>query len=261
VAPAIRRVAFPWGMMNNIVVFSGTDGAVVIDTGFSTRAIPDLKALVAGWSAPGIKYVVNTHAHGDHVAGNAMAPAPGAVISAATLAAGHPGLPVVREAEALKGRSGRMLPAPYTWRVGGSDIKLIPRPGLHSDPDLIVYFPAERVVDMGDLLLSESVPAAQDIAGYLAFLDDVLDVFPENATFVSGHGRDLDAAGVRAYRDTLKAMVEIIRTNVAAGKTAEQMVKDDVLKAYKARLSLLEFLSADTLIPRVVSALQQKKLQ
>jgi glyoxylase-like metal-dependent hydrolase (beta-lactamase superfamily II) len=261
VAPAIRRVAFPWGMMNNVVVFSGTDGAVVIDTGFSTRAIPDLKALIVGWSAPGITYVVNTHAHGDHVAGNAMAPSPQAVITAASLAAGHPGLSVAREAEPLKGRSGRTLPAPYAWRTGGSDIKLIPRPGLHSDADLIVYFPAERVVDMGDLLLSESVPAAQDIAGYLAFLDDVLDVFPANATFISGHGRDLDAAGVRAYRDTLKAMVEIIRTNVAAGRTPEQMVKDDVLKAYKAPYSLLEFLSPDTLIPRVVTALQRGALK
>ena len=257
VAPAIRRVAFPWGMMNNIVVFSGSDGAVVIDTGFSTRAIPELKRLIAGWSAPGIKCVVSTHAHGDHVAGNAIAPSPQAVITAASLAAGHPGLSATREAEPLKGRSGRTLPAPYAWRTGGAEIKLIPRPGLHSDADLIVYFEAERVVDMGDLLLSESVPAVADIAGYLGFLDDVLDVFPENATFISGHGRDLDAAGVRAYRDTLKAMVEIIRTNVAAGRTADQMVKDEVLKAYKPAYSLLEFLSPDTLIPRVVTAVQQ----
>jgi len=261
VAPAIRRVAFPWGMMNNVVVFSGTDGAVVIDTGFSTRAIPDLKALIGGWSPAGTKYVVSTHAHGDHVAGNALAPSPQAVITAASLAAGHPGLSVTREAEPLKGRSGRTLPAPYAWRTGGADIKLIPRPGLHSDADLIVYFPAERVVDMGDLLLSESVPAAQDIAGYLAFLEDVLDVFPENATFVSGHGRDLDAAGVRAYRDTLKAMIGVIRENVAAGRTADQMVKDDVLKAYKAKYSLLEFLAPDALIPRVVTALQQGALK
>jgi len=261
VAPAIHRVAFSWGMMNNVVVFSGTDGAVVIDTGFSTRAIPELQRLVAGWSPSGIKYVVSTHAHGDHVAGNALAPSPQAVITAASLAAGHPGLSIVREAEPLKGRSGRTLPAPYAWRTGGADIKLIPRPGLHSDADLIVYFPAERVVDLGDLLLSESVPAAQDIAGYITFLDDVLDIFPEDATFISGHGRDLDAAGVRAYRDTLKAMVEIIRTNVAAGKTAEQMVKDDVLRAYKAKYSLLEFLAPDALIPRVVNALKQGPLK
>jgi len=39
------------------------------------------------------------------------------------------------------------------------------------------------------------------------------------------------------------------------------MVNDDVLKAYKGRFALLDFLSADTLMPRVVAALQQKKLQ
>ena len=217
VAPSIRRVSFPWGMMNNIVVFSGADGAVVIDTGFSTRAIPELKRLIAGWSASGVKYVVNTHAHGDHVAGNAIAPSPQADDHGRV--ARRPGIRASRSrgrpSRWRGGRGGRCRPRTRS-APAASDIQLIPRPGLHSDADLIVYFPAARVVDLGDLLLSESVPAAQDIAGYLAFLDDVLDVFPEDATFISGHGRDLDSAGVRAYRDTLKAMVEVIRTNAAA---------------------------------------------
>jgi len=90
----------------------------------------------------------------------------------------------------------------------------------------------------------------EDVAGYLALLDDALDVFPENATFVSGHGRDLDAGGVRAYRDDLKAMVDIVRAGVAAGRTAEQMAQDHVLAAYEPRYSLLSFLTPDTWIPR-----------
>jgi len=49
-----------------------------------------------------------------------------------------------------------------TGRVGGADITLILRPGLHWDADLIVYFPKESVVAMGDLLLSESMPAVGD---------------------------------------------------------------------------------------------------
>jgi glyoxylase-like metal-dependent hydrolase (beta-lactamase superfamily II) len=256
-APSIRRVAFPWGMMNNVVVFSAADGAVVVDTGFSKRAVDELKKLITGWAPAGIRYVINSHGHGDHVAGNALAPSSQAIITAATLAGGPAGLPVTKDGEPLRGRSGRTLPAPYTLRTGGREIKLIPRPGLHSDDDLIVYFPEEHVVDMGDLLLSESTPALDDIGGYLVFLDDVLDVFPENATFVSGHGRDLDAAGVRAYRDTLKAMVAIVRTNLAAGRTADQMVTDDVLKAYKAQYSFLTFLPVDSIIPRVVTGLQQ----
>jgi glyoxylase-like metal-dependent hydrolase (beta-lactamase superfamily II) len=168
---------------------------------------------------------------------------------------------VTRATEPLRGRSGRTLPAPWTLRTGGAEIQLIPRPGLHSDADLVVYFPAERVVAMGDLLLSESVPAVPDVAAYLAFLEDVLDVFPENATFVSGHGRDLDAAGLEAYRDALREMIDIVRTNLAAGRTAEQMVRADVLAAYKTRYSLLEFLSPDALIPRVVTGLQQGTLK
>ena len=261
VAPTIHRVAFPWGMRNNVVVFSGADGAVVVDTGFSTRAVEELRKLIAGWSKAGVRYVINSHPHGDHVAGNAITPSPEAVITASTLGAGPSVLPLTRDPEPLRGRSGRTLPAPWTLRTGGADIKLVPRPGLHSDADLIVYFPAESVVAMGDLLLSESMPAVEDMAGYLAFLDDVLDVFPENAAFVSGHGRDLDAAGVRAYRDDLKAMVDVIRAHVAAGRTAEQMAQDHVLAAYEPRYSLLSFLTPDAWIPRVETALQQGTLK
>jgi glyoxylase-like metal-dependent hydrolase (beta-lactamase superfamily II) len=258
-APTIHRLAFPWGMRNNVVVLSGTDGAVVVDTGFSTRAVEELRKLVSGWSKAGVRYVVNTHGHGDHVAGNAIAPSPEAVITAATLGGDPAGLPVTKDPEPLRGRSGRTLPAPWTLRTGGAEVKLIPRPGLHSDADLIVYFPAESVVAMGDLLLSESLPAVEDVAGYLAFLDDVLDVFPGNATFISGHGRDLDAAGVRAYRDDLKAMVEIVRKNLAAGRTAEQMVQDHVLGEYAQRYSLLGFLTPDAWLPRAAAALQPAK--
>jgi cyclase len=249
--PAVHRVAFPWGMMNNVLVFSGTDGAVIVDSGFATRAIDELRKVVVGFSPAGIRYVVNSHGHGDHIAGNSLAPTPAAVITAATLAAPPPGLSVTPNAEPFKGRSGRTLPAGYTWRTGGTEVTLIPKPGLHSDADLIVHFPKESVVDMGDLLLSESMPAVDDVEAYLAFLDDVLDVFPEKTIFVSGHGRDLDAAGVRSYRDDLKTMIAIVRTNLAAGRTADQMMKDDVLKAYKTRYSLLDFLGPDTLIPRV----------
>jgi glyoxylase-like metal-dependent hydrolase (beta-lactamase superfamily II) len=261
IGPHTRRIAFPWGMLNNVVVFAGSDGAVVVDSGFSVRAIDDLRTAIAGPGKLAVRYVINSHGHGDHVAGNALAPSPEAVITAASLVAAAGGPALVRDAQPLEGRSGRTLPPPYTWRTGDLELKIIPRPGLHSDADLIVYAPAEAVVAMGDLLLSESVPAVEDIGGYLAFLDDVLDVFPAHVTFVSGHGRDLDAAGLKAYREALAAMVQVIRTNLAAGRTVEQMMQDDVLKAYNAQYSLLEFLLPKTLVPRVVTGIQRGTLK
>ncbi len=259
--PAVHRVAFPWGMMNNVLVFSGADGAVIVDSGFSTRAADEVRKTVLRFSPQGVRYVVNSHAHGDHIAGNALAPTPAAVITAASLAAPPPGLSVTPRGEPLKGRTGRTLPAGYVWRTGGAELTLIPMRALHAETDLIVYFPKDSVVAMGDLLLSESVPAVDDLAAYLSFLDDVLDVFPEHTTFVSGHGRDLDPAGVRAYRDALLAMVAVVRTQLAAGRTAEQMVSDDVLKDYRATYSLLDFLGVDTLIPRAIAALQKGALK
>ena len=259
--PAVHRVAFPWGMMNNVLVFSGTDGAVIVDSGFSTRAVDELKKTVLRFSPQGIRFVVTSHPHGDHIAGNALAPAPAAIIGAATLAAPPAGVAISPRSEPHKGRTGRTLPAGYIWRTGGAELALIPMRGLHADTDLIVYFARDSVVAMGDLLLSECVPAVADLAAYLAFLDDVLDVFPEGTTFVSGHGRDLSTAGVRAYRDDLLAMIGVVRTQLAAGRTAEQMVADDVLKAYKAKYSMLDFLGVDTLIPRAITGLQTGALK
>ena len=256
VAPHTRRLAFPWGMMNNVVVFATAEGAVVVDSGFVTRTVPDLRKAIEDFARPGVRYLINSHAHGDHIAGNALAPSPGAVITAASLAANTAGPGVARDAQPLKGRSGRTLPAPYTLHAGGIDFKLIPRPGLHSESDVMTWVPSESVVAMGDLLLSESIPAVEDISGYLSFLDDVLDVFPEDTTFISGHGRDLNAAGVKAYRDTLTVMIDLIRSNLAAGRTAEQMAQDDILSSFKPQLSLLGFLTPDALIPRVVAAVK-----
>lgn len=260
-APAIHRITYTWGMFNNVLVFTGADGAVVVDTGFARRAVDDLKKAIAGFSPAGVRYVISTHPHGDHVAGNAIAPSPTAIIMASTLAAPPAGVPLTPQPQPLSGKAGRRLPPGYVLRTGGAEIALIPRPGLHSPADLIVFFPKESVVAMGDLLLSESVPAVEDLAGYLAFLDDVLDVFPEGTTFVSGHGRDLTHAGVKAYRDDLLAMVGIVKAGLAAGRTPEQLAQDDVLKTYKPRYALLEFLRVDSLIPRVAAAVQKGTLR
>jgi glyoxylase-like metal-dependent hydrolase (beta-lactamase superfamily II) len=142
-------------------------------------------------------------------------------------------------------------------RAGNTEIRIIHRPGLHSDADLMLWFPSESAVAMGDLLLSESIPAVPDLAAYLTFLDDVPDVFPAATTFISGHGRDLDAAGVRAYRETLAAMIDLVKKAAAAGQTAEQITKADVLKAYRAQFGLLDFLSVDALVPRVLEGIRQ----
>jgi glyoxylase-like metal-dependent hydrolase (beta-lactamase superfamily II) len=258
-AGGLHRIAYPWGMRNNIVVSSGPDGALVIDTGFSTRALDTIRKIVAGFGPAGIRYVINTHSHGDHVAGNALAPSEDAVIGLGKAESFvRQGL-LTRSDRERRGPNGKTLPAPYLMAFNGEAIELIPYPGLHSDADILIHFPKAAVLCMGDLLLSQSCPAVGDATGYLEFLDKVLDVFPSGTTFVSGHGRDLNAAGLRKYRADMAKMAEMVNQEYAAGRSAEEMVRADLLKAYKAEYTHLDWLGPDSWIQTVVRGLQAGK--
>jgi len=146
-------------------------------------------------------------------------------------------------------------------RFNGQDVEIIPNPCLHSQDDLLIHFPKSKVLCMGDLLLSESCPAVQDVAGYMGFLEKVIDIFPAGTMFVSGHGRDLTKDRLRKYRDDLAGMIAVVRKNYEAGKSADDMVRDDVLSAYKAEYSLLDWLGPDSWLLRIVDALRSGSLK
>jgi cyclase len=259
-AAKVHRVAYPWGMRNNIAVFSGPDGTLLVDTGFSKHGVEALGKTIRGLAKGEIRFIVNTHPHGDHVDGNGVAPA-AKVLNAENLNSPEMKGLISRSDRTLRGRSGGELAAPYVMRFNGESVQIIPNPGLHSPSDILVYFPKSNVVCMGDLLLSQNCPAVQDVDGYLAFLDKVMDIFPAGTTFVSGHGQDLTAAGLRQYRDDMAAMVAIVRKGYAAGRSAEDMLRDDVLKAYKAGYSFLGWIGPDSWLQRIVEGLRSGALK
>jgi cyclase len=260
-ASKVHRVAYPWGMRNNIVVLSGSDGILLVDSGFSKHAVKTLRETIGDLAKGEIRYIINTHLHGDHVAGNGIGGTDTKIINFQNLAnPDFKGL-ISRTDRPLRGRAGKELDAPYAMRLNGQDIQIIPNPGLHSPEDLLVYFPKSKVVCMGDLLLSQNCPAVQDVAGYMGFLDKVIDIFPAGTTFVSGHGKDLNNNGLRKYRDDLAGMIAIVRKNYAAGKSAEDMVREDVLKAYKAEYSFLDWIGPDSWLQRIVDGLRSEGLR
>ena len=260
-AEKVHRIAFPWGMRNNIIVFSGPDGILLVDTGFSKHAVDALKKTIGGLAGGEIKYVINSHPHGDHIEGNGIAPSEANLIGFQNLDDPRFNNLILRSRRPLRGRSGRELQAPYVMSFNGEDVQIIPNPGLHSQADILVYFPKSEVLCMGDLLLPQNCPAVQDVPGYMDFLDKVLDVFPSGVTFAGGHGRDLTAEGLKKYREDLAGMIAIVKKNFAAGKNAEDMIRDDVLKDYKADYSFLDWLGPDSWIQRVYRALRSGSLK
>lgn len=259
-AAGLHRLAYPWGMRNNLVVSTGPDGALVVDTGFSTRALDTIRKIVAGFGGPGIRYVINTHSDWDHVAGNALAPAAEAVIGLGQLEdLARQGL-MRRSDRERRGPGGKSLPAPYLWSFNGEELEIFPYHGLHSDSDILIHFPKAGVLCMGDLLLSQSCPAIRDVTAYLELLDKVLDVFPPRTTFVSGHGGDLTVAGLKKYRADMAEMARLVKKAFAAGRTEEEMIGADLLNAFKAQYSHLDWLGPDSWLRTVVRGLQAEKI-
>jgi hypothetical protein len=112
-------------------------------------------------------------------------------------------------------------------------------------------FISEQIL-MQLILLSQSFPAVgESVVEYLDFLEKVLDIFPEEALFISGHGRELTWEGVRDYHEMLLETVEIVKRGIQSGKSIEDLQKERVLQKYESYGELLEFLNANNWIGNV----------
>jgi glyoxylase-like metal-dependent hydrolase (beta-lactamase superfamily II) len=256
----VSRIVFPYHMYTNIGASIGSDGILLIDTGFNTQCIDKLKAKLQELGNGDIKYIINTHHHGDHTAGNSIGGDTAKIIGYADLEQLLSEGLISEGKEPLKGQTGKTFDKYYTMQFNGEDIKLIPYPGIHSETDLIIYFTDSNVVHMGDLLLSQSFPAVgKKVVEYLGLLDKVLDIFPSDTKFISGHGKDSTYDDVKDYQKMLLATIEIIKTEMMKGKSFQDMQKEKILKDYESWGTFLTFLNTDYWINAIYSCYRENK--
>lgn len=215
----------------------GTDAVAVIDTGGSPSVGRRLREAILARTGRPIRYVVNTHAHPDHVGGNeAFLPDGPAFV-------GHANLPAAlaarrdhdrRAYEAATGRpAGDRGPVAPTVTVGdrmeidlgGRVLELVAHPVAHTDHDLSVLDHGTATLWTGDLVFQERAPAVDGSAlGWIAVLDALARVPARLA--IPGHGPPASpwpdaAADLRRY---LEGIVTDIRAVQKAGGTIQQAV-------------------------------------
>jgi cyclase len=245
-AENIFRMTIPFRGQVNIGASVGPDGILLIDTGFNKRAVEELETTIKELKDGKIRYIINTHLHWDHVNGNHIG-------TENTIKIDHQKLEqmattgiIIRGKRPLKGKTGKAFDTNYSLRFNGEEIRIIPYPGIHSDSDLIVYFTGSGVVHMGDLLLSQSFPSiGTRVKEYMNLLEKIIDVFPEDSKFISGHGRNLSMKGVLDYQKMLLTTIEIIKNGMEEGKSVEDMQKERVLKDYESYNTFLRGLDTD----------------
>lgn len=205
-----------FGQGGNIGLFVGDQEAVLVDTQFA-RLVPDLFEAIAAITDKPIRFLVNTHHHGDHVGGNPLVAAKvQAIIAHANVRrrleakldpAQRGGLPTL-----LVGEADPAKPARLDITLPGLELHLVHRSAAHTDGDLIVGLPSDRVLHLGDLMFLGILPFidAKDGAGSFKGLVDTITWLatwlPEDVKVIPGHGPLCGQKEVLRYRDFLKAL-------------------------------------------------------
>jgi glyoxylase-like metal-dependent hydrolase (beta-lactamase superfamily II) len=234
------------GQGGHIGVLAGPDGVLMVDTQFAPLSDKIVAAIKAISPSP-IKFVINTHVHGDHTGGNANFGALGATIVArpqlrarlekpAATAAGAPGTPA--PAAALPRLT---YDAPMTFHMNGEQVQLIPIPAAHTDGDTLVKFVNADVIFTGDFYRSMGYPNIDranggTLSGMVAGLTKIVDLAGPSTKIVPGHGLVVDRTAVAAHRDMIVALRDKVAPMVKKGMTVEQITAAKPLADYDSKV-------------------------
>ena len=223
------------GQGGNITVVVAKDGIILVDGQFAPLH-DKIKAAVAAISSLPIKYLVNTHYHGDHTGGNEAFAKEGVTVVAQDnvkkrLAAGTTnGLTGAKTPPAPQGA----LPSDtYTnfskIRLQGrvADLKHIPN--AHTDGDTYVWFKTARVLATGDTFTNGRYPNIDfanggNIKGMIAAADVYLKLTNARTKIVPGHGPVADKAALTEFRTMLVTARDRMAKLVKDGKTEDEVV-------------------------------------
>ena len=227
-APQISKVAdgihIITGRGGNIGVSVGDDGVFMIDDQFApvTEA---LRGLIAGVTDKPIRFLLNTHFHGDHTGGNENLGSSGVAIFA------HDN---VRVRLLDKGAPAAALPVvtfndTTTFHMNGQTIHVFHAAAAHTDGDALIHFREADVIHMGDTYFNGFYPfidvaSGGSLAGTLAAVDTALALAGEATRIIPGHGPLSNRAELLAYRDMLIAARDGIKPLIADGKSVEQVI-------------------------------------
>ncbi|HTO89990.1 MAG TPA: MBL fold metallo-hydrolase [Candidatus Sulfotelmatobacter sp.] len=230
-----------------VLVLDGTDGLLIVDTQDSTTA-KSLDAALAKLSRHPVRYVINTHYHQDHTAGNQRFHDRGAVVIAqanVTVQASKDTL-----VEAL-GWHRRPLPEAglptVTFQdslhlhVDGEEIVLMHPPNAHTDGDAMLWFPRRNLIHTGDIVEVGAPPfidwwAGGTLDGMIAAVDRILAMSDDQTVIVPGHGDVVNRAFVVSYRQMLVDAGTSARAAIARGQSLKDYGDSKPLIEYADRL-------------------------
>jgi len=257
------------GSGGTIGVLAGPDGVLMVDAQFaplSDKIVAAIKQISDGR----IRFLVNTHVHGDHTGGNENIGRLGATIVArenlrarlmkpAPLANGQPGVPT-----AAIGLPTVTYDAPLTFHMNGEDVQLIPVPVAHTDGDTMVYFPGVNVIMTGDFYRSTGYPNIDranggTMNGMLAGFDAIVRLARPDTKIIPGHGAIVDKTAVSAHKALMEAVRDKVAPLVRQNKTQEEVIAAKLTAEFDSKVTGATPMTADRFVGQLYQELKNAR--
>jgi glyoxylase-like metal-dependent hydrolase (beta-lactamase superfamily II) len=223
------------GSGGNLAVSVGQDGVFLVDDQYAPLTEKILAAIRSISDEP-VRFVINTHWHGDHVGGNENIGQAGALILAndnvrkrmsveqfreafdrTVPAAPEAALPVVTFSEAV------------TFHINGGELHAFHVDSAHTDGDAMIHFRDVNVIHMGDVYFNGLYPfvdfsAGGSIDGIIAATKKVLEIVDDDTRIIPGHGPLSNKVELEAYLDMLVGVRDAIRERIAMGLDRDAVI-------------------------------------
>ena len=261
------------GAGGNIAASVGEDGIVIVDDEFAPLA-DKIQAALKNLSITDkpVRFVINTHYHGDHTGGNVPFNNAGSTIIAQDNVrrrlesggvAGNGGSIKMENKPAEKAA----LPIitfehDVTVHLNGEDIRALHFPAGHTDGDSIIFFPKNNVVHMGDDFVRYGFPfidvsAGGSVQGMIAAMEKATAQLPADVRVIPGHGAISNLDDVRAYTKMLKETSAVVESALKAHKTLDQMKQEKILAPWSKFSG--DFVNADAFTETLYNSLTNTK--
>jgi cyclase len=257
------------GLGGNIAASVGEDGVVLVDDQSAPLA-EKIQAALKGITDKPVRFVINTHYHGDHIGGNKYFQKQAPIIA-------HDNVRKRLETGGTTGNGGSLhfeaKPQPQdalpiitfdheiTVHLKGEDIRALHFPSGHTDGDSIVFFPKSNVVHMGDEFVTHfpfiDVEAGGSLNGMIDAVEKVVAQLPPDVKVIPGHGPLSSLDDLRAYLKMLQETRDATENALKEGKTLDQMKQAKLLDPWKKYSG--EFISADVFLETLYNSLAGPK--
>jgi glyoxylase-like metal-dependent hydrolase (beta-lactamase superfamily II) len=233
----------------NIIAVTGSDSVLLLDTGFK-QAASDLSDAVKHLNKGTVKYIINSHGHGDHIGANELLSKDATLIR-------H------KSCEDKSFPKSKLFDNEYHFYFNRTEIICIAFPNGHSPCDIIVYIPSLKFAYLGDIYLSESFPLVDIGSGASAQtvvknLKKIAEILPKDILIIPGHGRNTTHEDLANYIEMLEKTISKVTGEMRLGKSLEQIQNADVLKEWSEWGKFFSFITKETWIEQIYLSYQDQ---